>query len=116
MNSILNYSIKRIIAGNTSYILRLQLIDEVKILYLYNAGSLENNLVAVERRENMFLESKGDIICDLTLHGKYGLTYNKGSKISFVIEGTILNGSYMLILPSWGKDKINRMWLFFRTN
>ena len=93
MSSIHNYSIKQILADHKkSYLLTLEFDGFRKSLYFYNVENLQQKLIAIEYKngpvDKLFAGKKSE----LTFHGKYVLKYNKDYKISFAIEGTILNG------------------------
>ncbi|NIQ12850.1 MAG: hypothetical protein GTO02_00095 [Candidatus Dadabacteria bacterium] len=120
MNSIHKYSLKLIKSYKSYYILTLELGRDKKSFYIYNIEELNKNksLIAVEKENDISCVSisQQQKLRDLTIYGNYSLKYYKGLKIFFEIEGSIINGSYVLLVPSWGTRTKNRMWLLIMTN
>ena len=117
MSSIHNYSIKQILSDNNKcYLLTLEFDGFRKSFYIYNLESLQQKVIAIEYKHGFIDNPAPNKKSELTFHGKYVLNYNKDYKISFAIEGTVLNGNYLLIVPSWGRSVSHTLWVFFNTN
>ena len=62
------------------------------------------------------LSNGGQSLDEQTVWDSGGLSISRQSKrkIKFSLEGQRLSGSFFLLMPSWGLNTQNKIWLFFK--
>ena len=117
MNSTLRYSVRKIVSETTCFVLSLELRDGRRHLVFANAGWMDERkkAVGVELEEDdlwTFLRGQcRSARADFSVSGRYVPGHQGSAKLSFCLEGPLLEGNYVLLSPSWGRHSKRRMWL-----
>ncbi|MCY3825814.1 MAG: hypothetical protein OXG10_00300 [Candidatus Dadabacteria bacterium] len=118
MNSTLRYSARKIVSGTTCFVLSLELKDGRRHWVFPNAGWMDKRQKAmgIEFEENdlwaFLFRQSCSAKADFSVSGRYVLRRESSCRLSFRLDGPkLLQGSYVLLSPSWGRHSKRKMWL-----
>ncbi|MCY4262642.1 MAG: hypothetical protein OXC97_04930 [Candidatus Dadabacteria bacterium] len=118
MNSTLRYSVRKIVSKSTCFVLSLELKHDRRHWVFPNAGWLDKRRKAIgiefEEKElwTFLCAQSNSAKADFYFSGRYVSVYQGISKLSFRFEDSpLLNGSYVMLSPSWGRHSKRKMWV-----
>lgn len=118
MNSTLRYSVRKIVSETTCFVLSLELKDGYRHWVFPNAEWMDKRekAIGVEFEENdIWLFLRGQCCsakADFFVSGRYVSSHEGAYRLSFRLDGLpLLQGSYVLLSPSWGRHSKRKMWL-----
>ncbi|MGH7885549.1 MAG: hypothetical protein ACRENO_07630 [Thermodesulfobacteriota bacterium] len=122
MNLTSRFSISKIVSEYTHYIFCLD-FDRGKKCWLFsNAEDFEkrNKCIGTEIKKDLLNEILKEIYrkkkYDFTVYGKCCLIESGEFKISLNIDCELLKGSYIMLIPGWGKSYGDKIWILIPSN
>jgi len=123
MNSILRYSVRKIVSETTCFVLSLEFTDGRRHWVFPNAGWMDKRqkAIGIEFGETdlwAFLRGQSHSAkADFSVSGRYVSGREGSSKLSFCLDDSLfLQGNYVLLSPSWGRHSKRKMWLLIPTS
>ncbi len=118
MNSILRYSVRKIVSNVICFVLSLELKEGYRHWFFSNAPWMgeRRKVIGVEFGEDDLKETLRGVLpsakADFSFSGTYSPEFASSVKLSFRLDGcSLLSGNYVLLCPSWGRHCERKMWL-----